>query len=139
VAVQLVGKRFEYTLESDRDSGQPTVWQIMELNARQRRDLASKFIGIAPVAEDATQAEIDATNNEIFMANMSICKAYIVGAAPILDPDGKPVDVPVETVLDSIRTETIIRELALAVIDANKLNDNDKKKSATRPKRKRRG
>jgi len=136
MAIQLAGKRFEYILKEDRASEQSTVWQIMELNARQRRDLASRFIAIAPVSESATQTEIDAKNDEIFEANLSVCKAYIESAAPILGADGQPVDVSIDDILDSIKAADVIRELSLAVIEANKLNDDDKKKSATQSNRK---
>jgi len=139
VAIQLAGKRFEYILEADRKSERPTVFYIRELTARQRRDVASVFIAIDALPETATQVEIDRKNAEIFDANMHVCAHYIERAAPILDADGNEIDLPVKKVFGLIKTESVIKELALAVISANQLNETDKKKSVTRPKRRRRG
>jgi len=139
MAIRVVGKRFEYILEADRDDPLPTVFYIRELNARERREIASIFLRITELNEKPSVAEIDAKNNEINNAHMEVCKKTYTEAAPILDCEGTPTNLEIGQVLNGLRSDAQIKELALAAIAANQLSAGDKKKSSTQPVPERQG
>ena len=132
MAVRVASKRFEYILEGDRESDAPTVFQIRELSGIERGEVR-RILLLPKLPENANNDELKRMDIALSDAYQSVCRIGLESAAPIVDADGKIIDLPIKDVLSGLIYPDAVQELALAVLLKNQLESSEKKKSETPP------
>ncbi|WP_167631560.1 hypothetical protein [Mariprofundus ferrooxydans] len=133
MAIQLADGRFEYIMLADRGSETPTVFHIKEFNANERRKICEPFLGLN-IPSEATGKELQQAADKLHDGYMSVCRAGLLSAGPFFNRKNELVELDIDAVLNGIRTTDEIQELGLAVIRANKLEDDEGKKSEELPR-----
>lgn len=131
MAIRLAGQRWEYTLQEDRESDAPTVFVIRELTAGERGEIS----GLYPPpptqgeeeADDAYGQRLDEWRRQTRESHQRLCRLGITEVRGILNPDGTQADLGVDDVVAGLADPAHVHELALAVLERNRLGNEEKK------------
>ncbi len=131
MAIRLAGQRWEYTLEDDRSSEAPTVFVIRELTHGERGEILGIYQpppqqGDEEPDEDF-RSRLEEWTRQTRDAHRRICLLGLEEVRGILDAEGTPVEFPVEQVVDGLADPEHVRELALAILERNRLGSDEKK------------
>jgi len=129
MAIKLAGGTTPYTLKEDRKSEKPTVFNVRDLNTSERAQLDDAFsaIPILSPEEKAPTTELAAIMRAMDTAYRKCCEIGVATVSNVLGHDGNVVaDMPGMDVVAQLRNPAHIRELGKAVLDINKLDEEQR-------------
>lgn len=124
MAIRLATQRWEYILVDDRASDKPAVFVIRELAAGERSELTLLYGQLSLAKDDDTHALIKQMDD----IRRRVCDLGITEVRNVLDAEGKPLELNPREVLDMLRDKAVITELSDAVLERNRIDEDDEKK-----------
>jgi len=128
MAIKLAGGTTPYILKDDRESENPTVFNIKDLTASERGQLDEAYAALPAFQPDEEHVADGLANlmRAMDAAHRKACKICIESVTGVLDADGNVVaDLSALDVIAKLRDPAHIRELGQAVLEANRLSEDE--------------
>jgi len=130
MAIKLAGGSTPYTLKEDRESETPTLFHIRDLTAIERGQLDDGFAALPPLPtadeKEITPAVLGSIRRAMDSAYRRACEIGIESVTGVLDAAGNVVDIPAKEVIAQLRNPDHIRELGQAVLEQNRLGEEER-------------